>query len=65
VVRQLSACVLFLQGPLVEELGDTLQQLRVEAADARRQQQQVSRVGGSSSAQFLGCLMLVASSLWD
>jgi hypothetical protein len=30
------------QGPLIEELSDTLQQLRVEAAEAIQQQQQVS-----------------------
>jgi len=33
------------QGPLVEELGDALQQLRVEAAEALRQQQQVRLQG--------------------
>jgi hypothetical protein len=34
-----------IQGPLIEELTETLQQLRVEAAEATQQQQQVSSGG--------------------
>lgn len=43
------------QGPLVEELGDTLQQLRVEAAEGWHQQQQVRAAATAGGQRGGGC----------